>query len=266
MFKDLLQYLPSIHKEGYIFIVIFFFVTLVLFSLGKTLGIIGVVLTVWCICFFRDPERVMPLGENLVVSPADGVVELISNDIEAPEELGLFDHKFTRVSVFLSVFDVHVNRIPVNGTIEKLHYHHGKFFNASLDKASEFNERQTVLIKNKEDDLFPVVQIAGLIARRIVCYLDENQEVKAGDRFGIIRFGSRVDLYIPDGYKLNVRKGQYMIGGETQIAVKKAGGAKKIAAPKIEIPVVKKIVTKAKSTKKSVPKKKVAPKKAPAKK
>jgi len=244
MFKDVLQYLPSIHKEGYIFIVIFFFITLVLFSLGKTLGIIGVVLTVWCICFFRDPARVTPLGEDMVVSPADGLVELIVKDIEAPEELELTDEKFTRVSIFLSVFDVHVNRIPVNGTIEKLHYHHGKFFNASLDKASEFNERQTVLIKNKSDELFPVVQIAGLVARRIVCYLDENQEVKAGDRFGIIRFGSRVDLYIPAGYKINVHKGQYMIGGETQIAVKTSGAKKAVASKPMPIkkPSVKKTV------------------------
>lgn len=222
MFKDLIQYLPSIHKEGYLFIAIFIAVTFVLFALSNTLGVIGVVLTVWCICFFRDPERVTPLADNVIVSPADGKVSLIVRDIEAPKELEMGSEKFTRVSIFLSVFDVHVNRIPVEGKIIKLHYHPGKFINASFDKASEFNERQTVLIESKAGEQFPVVQIAGLVARRIVCNLDENQEVKAGERFGIIRFGSRVDLYLPQGYEPKVMVGQYMIGGETVIAETKA--------------------------------------------
>lgn len=222
MFKDLIQYLPSIHKEGYLFIAIFIAVTFVLFALSNTLGVIGVVLTVWCICFFRDPERVTPLIENVIVSPADGKVSLIVKDIEAPKELEMGSEKFTRVSIFLSVFDVHVNRIPVEGKIIKLHYHPGKFINASFDKASEFNERQTVLIESKAGEQFPVVQIAGLVARRIVCNLDENQEVKAGERFGIIRFGSRVDLYLPQGYEPKVIVGQYMIGGETVIAESKS--------------------------------------------
>lgn len=254
MFKDLLQYIPSIHKEGYIFIAGFLFFTLLFFAMSKSLGVIGVILTVWCVCFFRDPERVSPVGEGLVLSPADGVVEMIVDDIEAPEELNLMDEKFTRVSIFLSVFDVHVNRIPVDGVIEKLHYHHGKFFNASLDKASKFNERQTVLIRNKQDELFPVVQIAGLVARRIVCYLDENQEVKAGGRFGIIRFGSRVDLYLPKGYKVNVQKGQYMIGGETQIAVKTS--KVKAVAKVVEKKIVSKAVKIAKPKAKKAVKKK----------
>lgn len=245
MFKDLLQYVPAIHKEGYIFIAIFAAITILLFVFSNTLGVIGVVLTVWCVCFFRDPDRVTPLGDNFVVSPADGVVEMIVENIEAPDELALFDQKFTRVSIFLSVFDVHVNRIPVAGTIEKLHYHHGKFFNASLDKASEFNERQTILVKSLEGELFPVVQIAGLVARRIVCYLDENQQVHAGDRFGIIRFGSRVDLYLPEGYELNVHQGQYMIGGETKIAIKSSSSVKKAIEKeddsKAKKPVAKKL-------------------------
>lgn len=218
MFKDLIQYLPSIHKEGYLFIGIFIAVTLLLYALSNTLGVIGVILTVWCICFFRDPTRVTPIDENLIISPADGLVSMIVKDVQAPAELELGTEKFTRVSIFLSVFDVHVNRIPVAGKITKLHYNPGKFINASLDKASEFNERQSLLVETSKGEKFPVVQIAGLIARRIVCDLNENQEVKSGERFGIIRFGSRVDLYLPKGYEPKVLLGQYMIGGETVIS------------------------------------------------
>ncbi|MFI4984260.1 MAG: phosphatidylserine decarboxylase [Rickettsiales bacterium] len=205
------------HKEGYLFIGIFLFVTLLLFFFSKPLGVIGVILTIWCVCFFRDPERVTPVNDLLVVSPADGTVVSISQNT-APTELELGDEKFTKVSIFLSVFDVHVNRIPIAGKVTALHYHPGKFFNASLDKASEFNERQSILVEHTSGAHVPVVQIAGLIARRIVCNLEENQVVTAGERFGIIRFGSRVDIYLPKGIEPKVLIGQYMIGGETVIA------------------------------------------------
>lgn len=217
MLKDLISFLPSIHKEGYIFIAIFAVITLLLFQVSNFMGVICLVLTVWCVCFFRDPDRVTPPGDKLIVSPADGQVVGIS-EAPAPIELDMGDKEFTKVSIFLSVFDVHVNRIPIAGKITQLHYHPGKFFNASLDKASEFNERQTVLVETDKGVKIPVVQIAGLVARRIVCSLDENQEVKAGERFGIIRFGSRVDVYLPKGTKVDVLKGQRTIGGETIIA------------------------------------------------
>ena len=218
MLKDILSYLPNIHKEGYIFIVIFFVITLMLFAFSKTLGIIGVALTIWCACFFRDPERVTPILDNVVVSPADGLVESIV-ETQAPAELELGEELFTRVSIFLSVFDVHVNRIPVSGTISRLHYHPGQFMSATMDKSSELNERQSVLLHTTSGHKVALVQIAGLIARRIVCQLDEKQEVLAGQRYGIIRFGSRVDVYLPKGTVPKVYKGQRMLGGETVIAL-----------------------------------------------
>jgi phosphatidylserine decarboxylase len=218
MLKDLIAILPSIHKEGYMFIGIFIVVTLLFFAFSKTMGIIALILTIWCVCFFRDPERVSPTDAGLVVSPADGKIVQIVDDATAPIELDLGDKQFKKVSIFLNVFDVHVNRIPISGTIKALHYHPGQFLNASFDKASDLNERQTVLVETKDGVQVPVVQIAGLVARRIVCNLDENQEVKTGERFGIIRFGSRTDLYLPKDTPVNVLVGQYMIGGETVIA------------------------------------------------
>ncbi len=218
MLKDLISFLPSIHKEGYLFIGIFILVTMLFMAFSKTMGFIGIVLTIWCVCFFRDPDRVTPQTEGLVVSPADGKIVQIVDDATAPVELEMGDKKFKKVSIFLNVFDVHVNRIPISGTVKALHYHPGQFLNASFDKASNLNERQTVLVETKDGVQVPVVQIAGLVARRIVCNLDENQEVKTGDRFGIIRFGSRTDLYLPPETKVEVLVGQYMIGGETVIA------------------------------------------------
>ncbi len=218
MIKDLISFLPSIHKEGYLFIGIFLVVTLLALAFSKWLGTVFLILTIWCVCFFRDPERITPQDANLVVSPADGKVVQIVDDATAPIELDMGDKKFKKVSIFLSVFDVHVNRIPIAGKIKALHYHPGQFLNASFDKASNLNERQTVLIETPSGESVPVVQIAGLVARRIVCNLDENQEVKTGDRFGIIRFGSRTDLYLPQNTPVNVLIGQYMIGGETVIA------------------------------------------------
>jgi phosphatidylserine decarboxylase len=223
MLKDIINYFPPINKEGFVFIGICATVTLLLFCFSKTnLGWAALIITLWCISFFRDPERVTPQGSDLIISAADGRVDQIVEALP-PAELNMGDEKYTRVSVFLSVFDVHVNRIPISGKIKALYYHPGQFISATLDKSSLLNERQSVLVETDSGEEIAVVQIAGLIARRIVCNLDEKQIVKAGERFGIIRFGSRVDVYLPKGAKPLVSVGQYMIGGETVIA-KLAGG------------------------------------------
>ena len=217
MSESIRNIIPNVHKEGYFFISVFALVTIMFFALSEPLGWIGVLMTAWCIFFFRDPNRVIPVEENLVVSPADGIIQKISK-AKLPKEVDETGKEFTRVSIFLNVFNVHVNRIPIVSKIKKLHYHHGKFFNASLDKASEHNERQSILIETKNKEEMCIVQIAGLIARRIVCNLKEDQNVETGERFGIIRFGSRVDLYLPSNIKVKVLEGQNMIGGETVIA------------------------------------------------
>lgn len=217
MLKDILSHLPAIHREGYLFIGIFAVATVLLFLVHESLGIVGLLLTIWCVCFFRDPERVSPTDLNLVLSPADGKVDSIVYDATPPAELKL-KGKYTRISVFLSVFDVHVNRIPIAGKIKTVHYHPGQFVSATLDKSSELNERSSVLIETKDHHEIGLVQIAGLIARRIVCDLNEKQDVASGDRYGIIRFGSRVDVYVPHGVEPKVMLGQYMIGGETVLA------------------------------------------------
>ncbi len=183
----------------------------------QPLGWIGLVLTVWCFYFFRDPERVTPDKPDLVVSPADGTVQMITK-VKAPEELGLGDAKFTRVSVFMSVFNVHVNRAPAEGKILKSVYVPGKFLNATLDKASKDNERQILAMKTKGGKTLCFVQIAGLVARRILCEATEGMEYKAGERFGLIRFGSRLDVYLPEGVEPQVCLGQTMVAGETVIA------------------------------------------------
>jgi phosphatidylserine decarboxylase len=206
-----------IHREGYIFILIFAVAAFVLASFSANLGWIGAIATCWCAFFFRNPDRVTPLAEDLVISPADGVVQSIK-EIAAPAELGLGDVPMTRISIFLSVFNVHVNRIPVDGKVLSLNYHPGKFINASLDKASVHNERQSILIETNKKVKIAVVQIAGLIARRIICDLEENQEVFTGQRFGIIRFGSRVDIYLPAQTAILVSEGQTCVSGETIIA------------------------------------------------
>jgi phosphatidylserine decarboxylase len=208
--------LVPIHRAGWPFIALFSVVTFILFLLSQTLGIIGLALTGWCIYFFRNPKRITPLGEGLIISPGDGIVTKIEKAIP-PKELKWLKTPLTRVSIFLNVFDVHVNRIPVEGVITKIHYHPGKFFNASLDKASQHNERNSLLIKTPSGQEILVVQIAGLIARRILCDVKEGQEMNGGETFGIIRFGSRVDLYLPEGIHPQIIKGQRMIGGETII-------------------------------------------------
>lgn len=205
-----------IHPEGYLFIGIFALVSLVLFIIWRPLGWIGVVLTLWCIYFFRDPVRVTPVRDGLVTAPADGKVSSVALAVP-PTELGLGSESLPRVSIFMSVFDVHVNRSPVSGEIERIVYRPGKFLNADLDKASEDNERNGLVVRTPSGR-YGVVQIAGLVARRIVCFVKEGQLVSAGERIGLIRFGSRVDVYLPAGTKPLVSVGQYALGGETVIA------------------------------------------------
>ncbi len=229
MLRNIKDQIPWICKEGYVPISIAVACTFIFFSISMTLGWLGVICTIFCVSFFRDPDRVTPVGDELVVSPADGVVLQIVNS-PLPHELretGKYGEEvekedkeeFTRVSIFLSVFDVHVNRIPVSGVVKASCYNAGRFFNASLDKASEHNERcSTWIISTYNAENVAVVQIAGLIARRIVCKVRSGQEVIAGRRLGMIKFGSRVDLYLPSYIIPQVLPGQRVIGGETIIA------------------------------------------------
>ncbi len=207
-----------IHKEGYMFIIIFALVTAILALLSNTLGLIGFVATLWCIFFFRDPERVIPVEENVIVSPADGVVTRVEYDVEAPEDLGYGKKKFNKMTIFLNVFNVHVNRVPVGGTITKVNYKPGKFLSANADEASEENERNSVVVKTANGTEVVFVQVAGLVARRIISDLKEGQKVTIGERYGIIRFGSRADLYFPENVEIKSLVGQTMVGGETIIA------------------------------------------------
>ena len=209
--------IKPVHREGYRFIAAFAVVTLLLFLLSDVLGAIGLVLTVWCVYFFRDPPRVTPTRAGLVVSPADGVVSAIAPAVP-PAELGFGPGPRTRVSVFMNVFDCHVNRAPVAGRVARVAYHPGRFLNASLDKASEANERNGVVIVTEDGRELGVVQIAGLVARRIVCFVGEGASLLTGERFGLIRFGSRLDVYLPDGVAPLVCTGQATIAGETVIA------------------------------------------------
>ena len=209
--------LVPIAREGWPFIAIFGLVSLILYFLYGPLGWIGLVLTLWCVYFFRNPDRVTPEREGLIISPADGIVQMIA-EVSPPEELDMGSEPVVRVSVFMNVFDCHVNRIPCDGRIGKLVYVPGQFFNASLDKASEENERQMVRIDLDSGAFIGAVQIAGLIARRIICYLEEDQIVLAGERFGLIRFGSRVDIYLPHGAVSHAVIGQKCVSGETVLA------------------------------------------------
>jgi phosphatidylserine decarboxylase len=209
--------IPPIHPEGYPFIGGFALASLVLFWLTWTpLGWIGTVLTVWCALFFRDPVRVTPVREGIVVAPADGRISMIAQ-ATPPAELGLGDVALPRVSIFMSVFNCHVNRSPVVGRIERIAYRPGKFINAELDKASEDNERNSLVIATPNGRV-GVTQIAGLVARRIVSFVREGQTLNAGERFGLIRFGSRLDVYLPEGTRTLVSEGQTAIAGETILA------------------------------------------------
>jgi len=212
-----------ITPEGYPFIGAFALASLVLFWLWAPLGWIGTVLTIWCILFFRDPPRVTPVRDGLVVSPADGRVSQITT-APPPHELGLGAAPMLRVSIFMSVFDCHINRSPVAGRVERIVYQPGKFFNADLDKASADNERNSLVIAAAGARV-AVVQIAGLVARRIVCFVREGQPLGCGERFGMIRFGSRLDVYLPEGAAPLVAVGQTAIGGETALADLRAGDA-----------------------------------------
>jgi phosphatidylserine decarboxylase len=208
--------LAPVHREGYPFIGGFALASLVLFLLWPPLGWIGTVLTVWCIYFFRDPPRVTPVREGLIVSPADGRVSMVSN-VVPPPELEMGDRPRPRVSIFMSVFDCHVNRAPMSGRIDRIVYRPGKFINADLDKASEDNERNGLVITGPRGSI-GVVQIAGLIARRIVCFVRPGESIGIGERFGLIRFGSRLDIYLPEGTRPLVAEGQMATAGETVIA------------------------------------------------
>lgn len=210
-------FLMPMHREGYRFVAIFAAVTLVLFLIAEPLGWIGLGLTVWCYYFFRDPERVTPVREGLVISPADGVVQMIGQ-AAPPEELGLGSEPMLRIAVFMNVFNCHVNRAPVSGRVERIAYRPGRFLNASLDKASTDNERNALAIRMEDGRAVAVVQIAGLVARRIVCEAGEGRALLAGQRFGMIRFGSRLDTYLPAGTAPLVAVGQKTVAGETVLA------------------------------------------------
>ena len=210
---------PKLHKEGYRFLTIAAVVTFILLLISNFLGIISFILTIWVYYFFRDPERFPINDENYLLSVADGVVSQII-EVNGPIELGLENKKFTRVSIFMNAFNCHVNRVPSSGKINQIFYKSGKYINASFDKASDENERNYVKMTSSNGDELILVQIAGLIARRIVCDIEENDEIKQGNKFGIIRFGSRVDLYF-NNYQLMVNINQKTIAGETIIARKK---------------------------------------------
>ncbi|WP_340297183.1 MULTISPECIES: phosphatidylserine decarboxylase [unclassified Roseobacter] len=210
-------FVKPMHPEGRKFVAIAAAITLVLFALWEPLGWIGTGLTVWVYYFFRDPERVTPDHAGVMVSPADGVVSLLE-PATPPAELGLGEAPMTRISVFMSVFNCHVNRIPAAGRITAVAYHEGKFLNASLDKASTDNERNGIAVELPDGRKYGVVQIAGLVARRILCWSVVDEAMERGQRFGLIRFGSRLDIYLPEGAEPLVEIGQTMIAGETVIA------------------------------------------------
>ena len=209
---------PKIHSEGYKFLVIAGIITIIFYAFSDFLGLIGFVLTIWVYYFFRDPERVIINDDNFLVSPADGEIIKVE-EVDGPRELNLENKKFKKISIFMNVFDCNVNRIPCEGKIEEILYKTVKFFNASLDKASEDNERNYYKIKDNQNNDIVLVQIAGLVARRIVCETSKDQELKQGDRVGMIRFGSRADVYY-ENYEPLVKVGQKAISGETLLAKK----------------------------------------------
>ena len=215
MFNFIVQ---RLHREGYRFVAIAAVITFIFLLINNYLGLIGLIVTIWVYYFFRDPERFSIKDENYLVSPADGKITQIM-EINGPKELGLEEKKYTRISIFMDVFCCHVNRVPYTGKIDKIFYKPGKYINAILDKASEENERNYLKLTNSNGDEIIIVQIAGMIARRIVCDVREGNTINQGDRFGMIRFGSRVDLYF-ENYKLLVCKGQNTVSGETLLAKK----------------------------------------------
>ena len=207
---------PKIHAEGYKFLTIAVFITIILYLISTFFGLVGLILSIWVYYFFRDPERISINNDNYLTSPADGEV-LMVHEVNGPKELGLENKKFTKISIFMNVFDCHVNRTPCEGKIAEILYKPGKFLNASLDKASEDNERNYYKITNNQGEEIIVVQIAGLIARRIVCESNKDQQLQQGERIGMIRFGSRADVYF-ENYETLVKVGQKTIAGETLLA------------------------------------------------
>ena len=210
--------LPKIHKEGYRFLVIAIAITFICLLVSKVLGLIAILLTVWVYYFFRDPDRISIQDDNFLVSPADGLISNIS-EVDGPAELVLENKKFTKISIFMNVFNCHVNRTPVSANVDEILYKPGKFLNASLDKSSEENERNYYRLKLKNGDEIILVQIAGLIARRIVTEVETGQSIEQGERIGMIRFGSRVDVYF-NNRKLLAKLGQNVVAGESLLAVK----------------------------------------------
>ena len=210
-------FIKPMHREGIKFILIFSVISLILFFIYTPLGWVGIGLTIWCYYFFRDPKRTIPVRDGLLVSPADGVISLIEKTMPPPE-LDIEKEELTRISVFMNVFNCHVNRSPIAGKVMEINYRPGKFFNASLDKASVDNERNSLVLKVPDGRQIVVVQIAGLVARRIVSFVKPKQTLRIGQRFGLIRFGSRVDIYLPTGVQPLVCIGQTMVSGETVIA------------------------------------------------
>jgi len=217
--------LAPVHREGWPFIGGFAVASLLLFFLWTPLGWLGVIATLWCAYFFRDPQRVTPVRDGIVVAPADGCVSRVAEAVP-PKELGFGERPLPRVSIFMSVFDCHVNRSPVSGRLERIVYHHGAFVSADLDKASENNERNSLVIATEQGRI-GVVQIAGLVARRIVCFVGEGITLVAGQRIGMIRFGSRVDVYLPPDVRLLVAEGQTAVAGETVLADLRGGEAQR---------------------------------------
>ena len=207
---------PKIHKEGYRFLVIAVSITLILLFISKFLATVSFIISVWVYYFFRDPDRYSINDDNYVVSPADGVITSIA-EVNGPTELNLGEKKFTRISIFMNVFNCHVNRTPIEGKVEEIFYKPGKFFNASLDKASKENERNYYKILSNKGEEIIIVQIAGLIARRIICEVSKDQSLKQGDRIGMIRFGSRVDLFF-NNKKILAKLGQNVVAGESLLA------------------------------------------------
>ena len=205
-----------IHRAGWPFIAIFFVFSFILGAVWSPLFYLGLALTAWCAYFFRDPERVTPLNDDWIISPADGIISAIGPAVP-PDELDMEEDSYMRISVFMNVFSVHINRSPFTGTVEKIAYSKGKFFNADLDKASRENERNGLIIKGEKGSI-GVVQVAGLVARRILCFVRTQDTLSAGERFGLIRFGSRLDLYLPADVSVNVAVGQTAIAGETVLA------------------------------------------------
>lgn len=209
--------LPPIHPEGWRFVGVFAAVTVLMWMLFKPVGVVCLALTVWCYFFFRNPLRAVPAGDSLVLAPADGIVSKIA-DVVPPKELEIGDEPMTRVSIFMSVFSVHVNRAPMAGKITKMYYRPGAFVDVSLDKESENNERQELAMETLTGHKIAFVQIAGLVARRILTFVKEGDQLKAGERFGLIRFGSRLDVYLPKGVAVQVMEGQTAVAGETVLA------------------------------------------------